>query len=38
MELIDTIQMMQSEDYKARFKAEYLQAKIRYDKLDEMML
>lgn len=36
MELRDTIKMMNSEDYKERFKAEYLQAKIRYDKLDEM--
>ena len=25
MELKDTVQMMQSEDYKERFKAEYLQ-------------
>ena len=25
---------MNSKDYKERFKAEYLQAKIRYDKLD----
>lgn len=36
MELKDTIEMMNSEDYKERFKAEYLQAKIRYDKLDKM--
>lgn len=36
MELRDTIQMMNSEDYKERFKAEYLQTKIRYDKLDAM--
>lgn len=36
MELIDTIEMMQSDDYKERFKAEYQQVKIRYDKLDEM--
>ena len=36
MELKDTIQMMCSKDYKERFRAEYLQAKIRYDKLDEM--
>lgn len=33
MELKDTIVMMQSEDYKERFKAEYLQTKIRYEKL-----
>ena len=36
MELKDTVQMMESVDYKERFKAEYLQAKIRYDKLDAM--
>ena len=36
MELKDTIEMTQSDDYKERFKAEYQQVKIRYDKLDEM--
>lgn len=36
MELKDTINLMSSTDYKERFKAEYLQAKIRYDKLDAM--
>lgn len=36
MELKDTIEMMNSDDYKERFKAEYFQAKIRYDKLDAM--
>lgn len=36
MELKDTVEMMNSEDYKERFKAEYYQAKIRYDKLDAM--
>ena len=36
MELKDTIEMMQSDDYKERFKAEYQQVKISYDKLDEM--
>lgn len=36
MELKDTVEMMNSEDYKERFKAEYYQAKIRYDKLDKM--
>ncbi|MDU2491873.1 MAG: hypothetical protein E7D27_15050 [Clostridium celatum] len=36
MELNETIEMMQSSDYKERFKAEYLQVKNRYDKLDEM--
>lgn len=38
MELKDTITMMQSEDYKERFKAEYLQTKIRYDKLHRMTI
>ena len=36
MELKDTIKMMTSEDYKERFKAEYLQTKERYNKLDAM--
>ena len=36
MELKDTIELMNSSDYKDRFKAEYWQAKIRYDKLDDM--
>jgi hypothetical protein len=36
MELRDTIEMMNSEDYKERFRAEYWQTKIRYDKLDAM--
>lgn len=38
MELKDTIEMMQSADYKERFKAEYYQTKIRYDKLHKMCL
>lgn len=33
MELKDTIEMMSSADYKERFKAEYYQLKVRYDKL-----
>lgn len=33
MELKDTIELMTSDDYKDRFRAEYLQTKIRYDKL-----
>ncbi|MEE0968153.1 MAG: hypothetical protein U0M06_02115 [Clostridia bacterium] len=37
MELKDTIEMMQSTDYKERFKAEYQQTKIRYDKLHKML-
>ena len=36
MELKDTVELMNSENYKERFKAEYLQTKIRYDKLDAM--
>ena len=38
MTLKDTVEMMNSDDYKERFKAEYLQAKIRYDKLDAMTI
>lgn len=38
MELKDTIQLMQSEDYKERFKAEYYQTKARYDKLHKMVI
>jgi len=38
MELKDTIEMMQSADYKERFKAEYLQTKIRYTKLHNMLV
>lgn len=37
MELVDTIRMMSSEDYKERFKAEYYQAAIRYRKLKNML-
>lgn len=33
MELKDTVALMTSEDYKARFVAEYHQTKIRYEKL-----
>lgn len=36
MELQDTIELMNSAEYKDKFKAEYWQAKIRYDKLDDM--
>ena len=38
MELKDTIDLMNSDDYKDRFKAEYLQTKIRYDKLHKMLI
>jgi len=38
MELKDTVDLMNSEDYKERFKAEYLQTKIRKDKLHAMLI
>lgn len=38
MELKDTIEMMNSADYKERFKAEYYQTKIRYKKLHKMVI
>ena len=38
MELKDTINLMNSEDYKERFKAEYYQKKVRYDKLHKMIV
>lgn len=38
MELKDTVPMMGSEDYKERFKAEYHQTKIRYNKLHKMIV
>lgn len=37
-ELVDTIELMRSEDYKERFKAEYFQTKIRYQKLHTMLI
>lgn len=37
MELKNTIKLMNSKDYKDRFKAEYLQLKIRYNKLLAML-
>lgn len=37
MELRDTVDLMLSDDYKDRFKAEYLQLKIRYEKLKVML-
>lgn len=36
MELNETVELMNSADYKDRFKAEYFQVKIRYDKLKVM--
>lgn len=38
MELRDTVNMMLSEDYKERFKAEYWQTKIRYEKLRKILI
>lgn len=37
-ELKDTAAMMESCDYKERFKAEYYQTKIRYEKLHRMIV
>lgn len=36
-ELKDTASMMNSADYKERFKAEYMQVAIRYEKLKAML-
>lgn len=38
MELKDTLDLMGSHSYKDRFKAEYLQTKIRYEKLHKMVV
>ena len=37
MELVNTVDMMTSSDYKERFKAEYYQLSIRYQKLNAMV-
>lgn len=37
-ELKDTVEMMNSADYKERFKAEYCQTKIRYERLHKMTI
>ena len=37
MELKDTIPMMNSQDYKERFRAEYFQLKVRAEKLGAML-
>ena len=37
MELKDTVEMMESADYKERFKAEYLQLEIRVNGLRNML-
>ena len=38
MQLKDTIEMMTSEDFKERFKAEYYQLLIRLDSLTSMLI
>lgn len=37
MELKETIELMQSSDYRDRFKAEYYQTRIRFEKLRTML-
>jgi hypothetical protein len=37
MKLNETVEMMNSGDYKERFKGEYLQLKIRMEGLDNML-
>lgn len=37
MELKDTVNLMCSDDWRARFKGEYLQTKIRLDNLNEFL-
>ena len=37
-DLKDTVDLMNSNDFKDRFKAEYYQTKIRYNKLYEMIV
>lgn len=38
IELKDTVELMISENYKDRFKAEYYQTKVRYDKLHKVLI
>lgn len=38
IDLKDTTELMLSDDYKDRFRAEYLQTKIRYEKLHKMIV
>lgn len=38
MKLKDTVELMNSDDYKERFKAEYYQTRIRYDKLRKILI
>ena len=36
--LKDTVDLMQSDDYKDRFRAEYYQTKIRYERLHNILI
>lgn len=38
IDLKDTTELMLGDDYKDRFRAEYLQTKIRYEKLHKMVV
>ena len=38
MDLLDTVELTSSSDFKDRFKAEYYQTKIRYEKLHKMVV
>lgn len=38
MELEETIELMKSEDFRDRFRAEYFQLKIRINKLHKMLI
>ena len=38
MNLRDTVEGMTSTDYKERFRAEYQQTKIRYDRLHDLLV
>ena len=38
MQLIDTVELMLSDDYKERFKGEYYQVKERYERLRRMVV
>lgn len=38
MNLCDTVEPMLSDDYKERFRAEYMQTKYRYDRLHDMVV
>ena len=38
MTLNDTVELMNSEDYKDRFLAEYMQTKIRCERLHKMLI